>query len=187
MTERRKSIILNPLYVSGFNPGIFRREVQLEWGKIKSSLNLDSRDHLVAETVTWICALILAWIKGRGVMTNNLDSFDLWVAERSFWPRPYLNNLLGEKRKGGIAAGVLMIAIEWTVQGCTVTGIRHQGRFDLRVCFFHRMLVICCHCIFNPVYPVVLLMYEPVHLTFNLYVMAEDGFFSSIQIWFCLG
>ena len=61
--------------------------------EIKPSLNLDSRDHLVAETVAWIHALILAWIKGRfgkEVMANNLDSCDLLLTERSFWPRPYL-------------------------------------------------------------------------------------------------
>ena len=40
--------------------------------EIKYSLNLDSRDRLVTETVAYICALILAQIKGRfrkGVMT----------------------------------------------------------------------------------------------------------------------
>ena len=59
--------------------------------EIKSSLNLDSHDHLVAETVTWIHALILAWIKQRfekEVMANNLDSCDLLVAERLFEPGP---------------------------------------------------------------------------------------------------
>ena len=69
--------------------------------EIKYSLNLDSRDHLVAETFAWICALILASNKERlrkEVMGNNLDSFDLLVAERSFWPRPYLIiDWIGEK------------------------------------------------------------------------------------------
>ena len=56
-------------------------------------MNLDSGDHLVAETVAWIHALILAWIKGRfwtKVMANNLHSCDPLVVKQSFWPRPYL-------------------------------------------------------------------------------------------------
>ena len=93
MTEQRKSIILNPPYVSGFNRGIIKKGGSAWMREIKPSLNLHSRDHLVAETVAWIHALILAWIKGRfgkEVMANNLDSCDLLLTERSFWPRPYL-------------------------------------------------------------------------------------------------
>ena len=51
----------------------------------------------------------------------------------------------------------------------------HHGRFDLRVCFFHRMLVICFHYIINPIWSVVLIVSEPVHFIFNLCMMVEDG------------
>ena len=105
MTEQRKSIILNPPYVSGFNPGIIKKGGSAWMREIKPSVNLDSRDHLVAETVAWIHALILAWIKGRfrkELMANNLDSCDLLLTERSFWPRPYLLiDWIGER--GGMA------------------------------------------------------------------------------------
>ena len=47
----------------------------------------------MAETVAWIHALIVAWIKERfekEVMTTNLGSRDLLVAERFLEPGPYL-------------------------------------------------------------------------------------------------
>ena len=61
-------------------------------------MNLDIRDYLVAETVAWICALILAWIKERlrkELTANNLDSFDLLVAERSSGPCALIKEFTG--------------------------------------------------------------------------------------------